>query len=180
MTVASVPRDARYRDYRYAAIGNLDISVNSIDGHDRYRRHMGLWDDRVRARLAAWRAKRPIPQKRIGVAVGWSQSMVSGYFNGVNNADLDTLAALAKLWGRDLIELFADQDVPADPVTARVMSLYNGISQKQQELINGLMTEYVALKARPVGEERRSAGRASSGPKPRRAFAREAARREKP
>jgi predicted XRE-type DNA-binding protein len=61
----------------------------------------------ARARIKGWLAANPrITQIKLAEAVGMSQTWVSQYKSGEQDADCDQLAAMAAVFGHTLSELF--------------------------------------------------------------------------
>ena len=93
---------------------------------------MGSWDDVVRDRIKALLAKHPrapLGQDVIAAATGWQQGNVSNYLKGNGGATLDRLAALAKLCGVRMADLFTDDEPNGDELAALTASADEQVRQ---------------------------------------------------
>lgn len=121
---------------------------------------MGLRDDLARDRIKKWFLQSKMTQKRFAERVGWQQPTMNSFLLGRHNTDLDTLAAMAKVFGKTLVDVVGPEDTDADDV----ISLLNGVDDSMREaaltLLRGARRE-----AKASGGARRSvrspAGRAT-------------------
>ena len=82
--------------------------------------------DEARRRLGAWLAasQKKITQKQIAAEIGQSQTWVSQYFSDQQDADVDQLDAMARVFGHTLIELL---DLRPDPKERELLDAYRAI-----------------------------------------------------
>jgi transcriptional regulator with XRE-family HTH domain len=118
---------------------------------------MGLRDDQARERIKKWFLQSKMTQKRFAERVGWTQPTMNSYLQGKHDTDLDTLAQMAKVFGKSLIDVVGADDTDAD----ELISLLNGVEDDVRE--SALVVLRAARReARPAGTARRSL-RASRG-----------------
>jgi transcriptional regulator with XRE-family HTH domain len=86
----------------------------------------------ARQRLASWMAANPkITQTTIAQAVGVTQAWVSRYKSGEQDADLDQLAAMARVFGHTLTELL---DLRPDPKEQELIDAYRRLRVEARPL----------------------------------------------
>jgi transcriptional regulator with XRE-family HTH domain len=86
----------------------------------------------ARQRITAWMdANRKITQAMIAHEVGVSQSWVSQYRGGTQDADCDQLAAMAHVFGHTLTELF---DLRPDPKERALIEAFRALSPEKRDL----------------------------------------------
>jgi transcriptional regulator with XRE-family HTH domain len=88
--------------------------------------------DMARQRLASWMAANPkITQTQVAHAVGVTQGWVSRYRSGEQDADLDQLAAMARVFGHTLTELL---DLRPDPKEQELIDAYRRLRPEARPL----------------------------------------------
>lgn len=86
----------------------------------------------ARRRIVGWMSASPhITQTTIAHAVGVSQAWVSMYKTGDQDADVDQLEAIARVFGHTLTELF---DLRADPNEQRLLTAYRSLPEHKRSL----------------------------------------------
>lgn len=86
----------------------------------------------ARQRIVTWMAANPrITQTMIARDVGVSQAWVSQYKSGDQDADLDQLAALARVFGHTLTELL---DLRPDPNEQKLVAAYRALPPAKRQL----------------------------------------------
>lgn len=90
--------------------------------------------DQARRRITAWmEANKPrITQKTVAEAVGVSQSWVSQYKSGDQDADLDQLDAMARVFGHTLFELL---DLRPSPKEQELIDAYRAVPVDRRPLV---------------------------------------------
>lgn len=93
---------------------------------------MGNLLELARHRLVQWMAANPkITQTAIGRAVGHSQVWVSRFKLGQQDADIDELDAMARVFGHTLNELI---DLRPDPKERELLDAYRSIEPAKRQL----------------------------------------------
>lgn len=93
---------------------------------------MGRLMELARHRLTQWMAASPrITQTAIGKAVGHSQVWVSRFKLGAQDADIDELEAMARVFGHTLNELL---DARPDPKERELLDAYRSIEPTKRPL----------------------------------------------
>lgn len=93
---------------------------------------MGRLLELARHRLVQWMAANPqITQTAIGKAVGHHQVWVSRFKLGQQDADVDELEAMARVFGHTLTELL---DLRPDPKERELVDAYRGIEPAKRSL----------------------------------------------
>lgn len=112
---------------------------------------MGLRDDQARDRIKRWFIKSGMTQQRFADKIGWKQPTMNSFLLGKHNTDLDTLATMAKVFGRSLSDVVATDEVEPDVLT----TAFNAVDDDVQHSVLVLLR---ASKrgARPSGVTRRS------------------------
>lgn len=88
--------------------------------------------DLARQRIVTWMAAHPrITQTMIAREVGVSQAWVSQYKSGDQDADIDQLDAIARVFGHTLIELL---DLRPDPKERDLLDAYRSIEPAKRPL----------------------------------------------
>ncbi len=88
--------------------------------------------DLARRRFVAWLEANPqITQGKIAAAVGMSQTWVSQFKSGDQDADLDQLAAIAEVFGHTLMELI---DLRPDPKERALLDVYRSLRPEARDL----------------------------------------------
>jgi transcriptional regulator with XRE-family HTH domain len=86
----------------------------------------------ARARIKGWLAANPrITQIKLAEAVGMSQTWVSQYKSGEQDADCDQLAAMAAVFGHTLSELF---DLRPDPKERALLDAFRALTPEKRDL----------------------------------------------
>lgn len=99
-----------------------------------YFRHtqMGRLLELARTRLSQWMDANPkITQTTVARAVGVTQGWVSRYKSGNQEADLDQLDAMARVFGHTLQELL---DLRPDPKERELIDAYRKLSPQNRAL----------------------------------------------
>lgn len=112
---------------------------------------MGLRDDAARDRIKGWFLQSKMTQKKFASKIGWTQPTISSFLLGNHNTDLDTLAAMAKVFGRTLADVVGEDDVEASELTA----LFNAVDEDVQKAAL-VVLRASKRNARPSGSARRS------------------------
>lgn len=98
---------------------------------------MGRLTELARQRLVQWMDANPkITQTHVARAIGHTQAWVSRFKGGAQNADLDELEAMAKVYGHTLAELL---DLRPDPKEQRLIAAYRGLPPEKRELMIAAM-----------------------------------------
>lgn len=93
---------------------------------------MGRLMELARQRLTQWMDANPrITQVALGRAVGHHQVWVSRFKAGAQDADVDELEAMAKMFGHTLNELF---DLRPDPKEQRLIDAYRQLPEAKRPL----------------------------------------------
>lgn len=88
--------------------------------------------DLARHRIVAWLAANPrITQTKLAAEVGVSQTWVSQYKSGDQDADIDQLDAMARVFGHTLVELL---DLRPDPKERDLIDAYRAIEASKRPL----------------------------------------------
>ena len=107
----------------------------------------------ARKRLVSWMdANRKITQAEIAREVGVSQSWVSLYKSGDQDADVDQLAAMARVFGHTLMELL---DLRPDPKEADLIEAYRRLRPEAR----ALAVQMLQAMTPPTAERARTRGR---------------------
>lgn len=86
----------------------------------------------ARHRLSAWMAANPqTTQKAVADGVGVSQTWVSQYKSGDQDADIDQLEALARVFGHTLHELI---DIRPDPKERALLEAFRKLRPASRDL----------------------------------------------
>lgn len=86
----------------------------------------------ARHRLTQWMDANPkITQVALGKAVGHHQVWISRFRSGAQDADIDELEAMAKMYGHTLAELF---DMRPDPNEQRLVEAFRALPSSKREL----------------------------------------------
>jgi transcriptional regulator with XRE-family HTH domain len=86
---------------------------------------MASLSDLARQRIVAWMAANPrITQMKLAEAVGVSQPWISAYKSGDQDADVDQLAAMARVYGHTLMELL---DLRPDPKERELIEAFRAL-----------------------------------------------------
>jgi transcriptional regulator with XRE-family HTH domain len=86
----------------------------------------------ARQRIVAWMNANPkITQAIVAREVGVSQSWVSQYRGGTQDADCDQLAVMARVFGHTLTELF---DLRPDPRERALLDAFRALTPEKREL----------------------------------------------
>lgn len=93
---------------------------------------MGRLMELARHRLVQWMDANPkITQTAVGKAVGHHQVWVSRFKLGQQNADLDELDAMARVYGHTLTELI---DLRPDPKERELLDAYRSVEASKRPL----------------------------------------------
>jgi transcriptional regulator with XRE-family HTH domain len=93
---------------------------------------MGRLQELARARIRDWLAANPrITQVKLAEAVGMSQTWVSQYKSGEQDADCDQLAVMAQVFGHTLNELF---DLRPDPKERALIEAFRALAPEKRDL----------------------------------------------
>jgi hypothetical protein len=86
----------------------------------------------ARHRLIQWMEANPhVTQTAVGRAVGHHQVWVSRFRGGSQNADVDELEAMAKVYGHTLAELF---DLRPNPKEQRLIDAFRRLPDSKRDL----------------------------------------------
>lgn len=115
---------------------------------------MPTLSDLARRRIVGWmEARHPkVTQIAMARAVGVSQSWVSYYLSGSQDADVDQLAAMAHVFGHTLFELF---DLRPDPGERDLVEAYRKLRPEARTLAVALLQQM----SPPAGGRGRTRGR---------------------
>lgn len=107
--------------------------------------------DLARHRILAWLAANPrITQTKIAAEIGVSQTWVSQYKSGDQDADIDQLDAMARVFGHTLIELL---DLRPDPKERELLDAYRAVEASRRPLAIEVVK---AMIAQPAAGRRRT------------------------
>ena len=115
-------------------------------------------DQIARERIRSWIQAREVKQTTLAPLIGKPQAWISRYLSGELGADLETLAAFARVFGHSLTALF---DAPADPGEARVIDLYRRLPEPSRQLLVKLLDDWTHAKR--GGPRNRKCGLGSTG-----------------
>jgi transcriptional regulator with XRE-family HTH domain len=104
-------------------------------------------DDIVRERVRTWIQSTGVKQTTLAPLIGKPQPWISRYLAGELDADLETLQALARIFGHSLTALF---DAPADPGEAHVIDLYRALPEASRPILIQLLEDWTRQKRRPA------------------------------
>lgn len=106
----------------------------------------------ARQRIVAWMAANPrITQTMIAASVGVSQAWVSQYKSGDQDADIDQLDAMARVFGHTLTELV---DLRPDPRERALVDAYRQLRPEARDLAVKMLEAMI-----PPAPRARSRGR---------------------
>ena len=100
-------------------------------------------DQIARERIRSWIQSTGVKQTALAPLIGKPQAWISRYLSGELGADLETLAALGRVFGHSLTALF---DAPADPGEARVIALYRALPESSRPLLIQLLEDWTRQK----------------------------------
>jgi transcriptional regulator with XRE-family HTH domain len=100
-------------------------------------------DQIARERIRAWIQGTGVKQTTLAPLIGKPQAWISRYLSGELGADLETLAAFARVFGHSLTTLF---NTPADPGEARVVALYRALPEASRPLLIQLLEDWTRQK----------------------------------
>jgi transcriptional regulator with XRE-family HTH domain len=92
--------------------------------------------DIARAKIKHWIASTGITQTQICEQIGRNQPWLSRYLAGGIDADVDTLAKMARVFEQNLFALLS---IPADPDEAAVLRMYRALRPNGREAIQKLL-----------------------------------------
>lgn len=108
---------------------------------------MGRLMELARTRLVQWMDANPrITQTAVGRAVGHHQVWVSRFKSGAQDASVDELEAMAKVYGHTLTELL---DLRPDPKERELLDAYRAIDQAKRPLAVEVVRALSAVPAPP-------------------------------
>lgn len=81
-------------------------------------------DELARGRIKAWIAATGVTQGSLGERIGRNQAWMSRYLSGEYDADLETLQAMARVFGHSISALL---ESPTDPDEAQLVEAYRGL-----------------------------------------------------
>lgn len=114
---------------------------------------MGRLMELARHRLTQWMDANPkITQTAIGRAIGHHQVWVSRFRSGAQDADVDELEAMAKLFGHTLAELF---DLRPDPKERDLIEAFRKLRPEARSLVIQMLQQMTP----PTGARGRSRAR---------------------
>jgi len=88
--------------------------------------------DLARMRIVAWMEANPkITQTTVAKAVGVTQAWVSRYKSGLQDADIDQMAEMARVFGHTLNELL---DLRPDPRERDLLDAYRLIAEERRSV----------------------------------------------
>ena len=97
-----------------------------------YHAEMGQLLELARERLTQWMDANPsITQATVGRAVGHNQTWVSRFRQGAQDADIDELASMARVFGHTLMELL---DLRPDPKERELIEAYRQLRPEARQL----------------------------------------------
>lgn len=100
--------------------------------------HPPTWQNIARKQVKQWIASTGITQTQVCAAIGRNQPWLSRYLAGGIDADLDTLASIAKVFDHSLFALLS---VPADPDEALLIGLYRAVNPEARKHVLALLRE---------------------------------------
>lgn len=103
--------------------------------------------DLARRRIIEWlEANRQITQAKLAAQIGVSQTWVSQYKSGDQDADIDQLDAMARAFGHTLVELF---DLRPDPKERELLDAYRAVEPAKRPLAVDVVKALVAAPRPP-------------------------------
>jgi len=103
----------------------------------------------ARRRLQTWIDATGITQTTLAIRIGKNQAWMSRYLAGDAGADIDTLAALAHVFGHSVSALI---DTAVDPQDQLILDLYHALPEDGRpvaEAVLRLMTQKPRARRRP-------------------------------
>jgi len=100
---------------------------------------VGQRDEIARKRLREWQKSSGMTQAALGEAIGRNQAWVSRYFDGEFDADLETLEALAGVFGHTLSELL---DLHDDEREAELLERFRALRPDARALALQVLKEW--------------------------------------
>jgi transcriptional regulator with XRE-family HTH domain len=94
------------------------------------------YQDIARTKIKHWIASTGITQTQICQQIGRNQPWLSRYLAGGIDADVDTLAAMAKVFEQNLFALLS---VPADPDEAAVLRTYRSLRPEARKAVQMML-----------------------------------------
>jgi len=92
----------------------------------------------VRSVIRRWMATYDTSQEDLAARIGQSQVWVSRYLAGKRRCDLNTLAAIATAFGRDLAALLT---LPANPKERDLVRMFHAVDKKGQTAVIELLRQ---------------------------------------
>jgi transcriptional regulator with XRE-family HTH domain len=104
---------------------------------------MGVLDDQARERIKKWLKTSGMSQVTFAERIGWSQPTVSQYLHGDHGTDMDTLARIARIFGRRFADLFSESEPPTDPPATELVTMWNALpSEEARAAVKTMMRSY--------------------------------------
>jgi transcriptional regulator with XRE-family HTH domain len=116
---------------------------------------MGKLDVQARERLRTWQKASGLTQHEFGAAIGRNDAWVSRYFDEAYDADLDTLADMARAVGHTLNELL--DAFPSDKEGA-LLTAYRELPPSSRELLLRQAEHWAGLARAKSRARKRSLG----------------------
>jgi transcriptional regulator with XRE-family HTH domain len=111
----------------------------------------------ARQRIAAWMAANPrITQAKVAAAIGVSQTWVSQYKTGDQDADIDQLEAMARVFDHTLMELL---DLRPDPKERELIEAYRRLRPEARTLAVQMLEAMIPPSAERVRTRARTDGK---------------------
>src|SRR5262245_42574880 len=101
--------------------------------------------EQARARIKSWLSATRTTQVSLANRIDKKQAWLSRYLSAEYDADLETLRAIANVFGREISALF---DTPSDPEIAELVSHYNALPASGRGLVLDLVRELAGESAR--------------------------------
>ena len=107
---------------------------------------MGHLVELARQRLARWMGTNPkVTQRMVGEAVRHEQSWVSHYLSGAQQADVDEMDAMARVFGNTLTELL---DLRANPKERDLLDAFYQIPAEKRDFAIEMLRQLAPPKKR--------------------------------
>lgn len=93
-------------------------------------------DEIARSRIRAWITSTGVTQTDLSARIGRNQAWMSRYLKGEFAADLDTLQAIAQVFGHTLAALL---NLPTDPDEAKIVEQVRALRAKDRVIVLDLL-----------------------------------------
>lgn len=104
-------------------------------------------------RIDGWLSKSGQTQTWLADKIGASQPSVRAFLKGENGTSLENIAAMAEVFGRTLVDVFATKEPPPSKY-ADVVTAFNAMpTDSNRATVMSLMREFVDLPPQPAEDQ---------------------------